>query len=160
MGLLYGPHYVALVSLNSLWRHTVLKLIETCLPSALQVLGSEMHATTPEFLFLFPSFLPSFFVLRFVYFYFMCMDILPTRMLVPLVFVGARRKCQFLGTGITDDCELPCWCWEPNLDPLEEQSMLLTTEPSLQLPAMYVIYNRKRRNEHRLVISYMSSATL
>ena len=33
---------------------------------------------------------------------------------------------------ITDGCETPCGCWELNSGPLEEQSVLLTTEPSLQ----------------------------
>jgi hypothetical protein len=33
---------------------------------------------------------------------------------------------------ITDGCELPCGCWELNSGPLEEQSVLFTTEPSLQ----------------------------
>jgi hypothetical protein len=33
---------------------------------------------------------------------------------------------------ITDGCELPCGCWELNSVPLEEQSVLLTTDPSLQ----------------------------
>jgi hypothetical protein len=33
---------------------------------------------------------------------------------------------------ITDGCEPPCSCWELNSGPLEEQSVLLTTEPSLQ----------------------------
>jgi hypothetical protein len=28
-------------------------------------------------------------------------------------------------------CELPCGCWELNLDPLEEQPVFLTTEPTL-----------------------------
>jgi hypothetical protein len=40
-------------------------------------------------------------------------------------------------TGVTDSCELPCWCWELNLDPLEEQPVLLTTEPSLQPPPCF-----------------------
>ena len=36
---------------------------------------------------------------------------------------------------ITDGCEPPsCGCWELNSGPLEEQAMLLTTEPSLQPP--------------------------
>ena len=35
---------------------------------------------------------------------------------------------------ITDSCEPPCGCWELNSGPLEEQSVPLTTEPSLQLP--------------------------
>jgi hypothetical protein len=33
---------------------------------------------------------------------------------------------------ITDGCEPPCGCWELNLGRLEEQSVLLTAEPSLQ----------------------------
>jgi hypothetical protein len=33
---------------------------------------------------------------------------------------------------ITNGCEPPCGCWELNLSPLEEQSVLLTTEPPLQ----------------------------
>ena len=33
---------------------------------------------------------------------------------------------------ITDDCEPPCGCWDLNLGPLEEHSVLLTTEPSHQ----------------------------
>jgi hypothetical protein len=33
---------------------------------------------------------------------------------------------------ITDGCESPCGCWELNSGPLVKQSVLLTTEPSLQ----------------------------
>jgi hypothetical protein len=33
---------------------------------------------------------------------------------------------------IAEGCEPPCGCWELNSGPLEEQSVLLTTEPSLQ----------------------------
>jgi hypothetical protein len=33
---------------------------------------------------------------------------------------------------ITDGCEPPCGCWELNPEPLEEQSVFLTSEPSLQ----------------------------
>ena len=33
---------------------------------------------------------------------------------------------------VTDGCEPPCGCWELNSGPLEEQSVLLTAEPSLQ----------------------------
>ena len=35
---------------------------------------------------------------------------------------------------ITDGCEPPRGCRELNSGPLEEQAMLLTTEPSLQPP--------------------------
>jgi hypothetical protein len=40
---------------------------------------------------------------------------------------------------ITDGCEPPCGCWELNSGPLEEQSVLLTAEPSLQ-PRFYVLF--------------------
>ena len=33
-------------------------------------------------------------------------------------------------TPIIDGCEPPCGCWELNARPLEEQAMLLTSEPS------------------------------
>ena len=33
---------------------------------------------------------------------------------------------------ITDGCELPCGYWELNSEPLGEQSVLLTAEPSLR----------------------------
>ena len=35
---------------------------------------------------------------------------------------------------ITDGCEPPCGCWDLSSGPLEDQSVLLTTEPSLQPP--------------------------
>jgi hypothetical protein len=34
---------------------------------------------------------------------------------------------------ITDGYEPPCGCWDLNSGPSEEQTVLLTTEPSLQL---------------------------
>jgi len=39
---------------------------------------------------------------------------------------------------ITDGCEPPCVCWELNSGPLEEQSVLLTAEPSLQPKSYYL----------------------
>jgi hypothetical protein len=39
---------------------------------------------------------------------------------------------KVLDPEVTDSCELLCGCWELNLGPLEVQSVLLTTEPSLQ----------------------------
>jgi hypothetical protein len=42
------------------------------------------------------------------------------------------RGVRVPGTGVTDSCEPPCGCLELNLGPLEEQSVLLTAEPSLQ----------------------------
>lgn len=45
-------------------------------------------------------------------------------------------------TGIPDGCKLPCGCLESNLDPLSEKSMLVSTEPSLQLIANSRIHPR------------------
>jgi hypothetical protein len=39
---------------------------------------------------------------------------------------------------ITDACEPPCGCWKLNSGPLEEQSVLLTAEPSIQ-PHLYLL---------------------
>lgn len=36
-------------------------------------------------------------------------------------------------TGVLNDCVLPCGCWELNLGPLQEESLFLTSKPSLQL---------------------------
>jgi hypothetical protein len=38
----------------------------------------------------------------------------------------------------TDGCEPSCGCWELNSGPLEEQSVLLTAEPSLQLYGFFL----------------------
>jgi hypothetical protein len=46
---------------------------------------------------------------------------------------------------ITDGCEPPCGCWELNSGPLEEQSVLLTSEPSLQPPHCF---NLKHSFQH------------
>ena len=44
------------------------------------------------------------------------------------------------GIGVKDGCEPPCGCRELNPGPLEEQPVLLTAEPSLQLP-MFVYFS-------------------
>ena len=48
------------------------------------------------------------------------------------VYVYACRPEEGTPDLITDGCEPPCGCWELNSGPLEEQAMLLTSEPSLQ----------------------------
>jgi hypothetical protein len=45
------------------------------------------------------------------------------------VFRHSRREHQIF---VTDGCEPPCGCWDLDLGPLEEQSVLLTAEPSHQ----------------------------
>ncbi|EGW02432.1 E3 ubiquitin-protein ligase NEDD4 [Cricetulus griseus] len=44
---------------------------------------------------------------------------------------AGQKRAQDL---IRDGCEPPCGCWELNSGPLEEQSVLLTSESSLQPP--------------------------
>jgi len=46
--------------------------------------------------------------------------------------VGVFKHQKRASDPIKDGCEPPCGCWELNSRPLEEQSVLLTTEPSLQ----------------------------
>jgi hypothetical protein len=49
---------------------------------------------------------------------------------------GIRSQCPL----ITDGCEPPCGCWKLNSGPLEEQSVLLTTEPSLQPLLLFLLF--------------------
>jgi hypothetical protein len=75
---------------------------------------------TTAWLFFFSS---SFFLFLKIYLfiYFMC----------PLLQTHKRASDP-----ITDGCEPPCGFWELNSGPLEEQSVLLTVEPSLQPPPL------------------------
>jgi hypothetical protein len=62
-----------------------------------------------------------FFVfLRFIYFMYMS---------TPLLSLDTQKRAS---DPITNGCEPPCGCWELNSGPLEEQLVLLTTEPCLQ----------------------------
>jgi hypothetical protein len=51
-----------------------------------------------------------------------------------MCIVPAEEDVGASGTGITDGCEPPCGYWGSNPDPLQEQSVLVTAEPSLQPP--------------------------
>jgi hypothetical protein len=48
--------------------------------------------------------------------------------------VAVFRHQKKVSDLIMDGCELPCGCWDLNSGPSEEQSVLLTAEPSLQPP--------------------------
>jgi hypothetical protein len=72
----------------------------------------------------------------FCVFYFMYMDVL-------LLYMSVQNLCAWYlwrveasirstKNRVTDSCESPCECWEPNVGPLKKKSVLLTTEPSLQ----------------------------
>ena len=41
---------------------------------------------------------------------------------------------------ITDGCEPPCGCWELNSGLLEEEPLLLTSEPSLQPLVLVLLF--------------------
>jgi hypothetical protein len=63
-----------------------------------------------------------------------------------LRYPNSRGGIRFPGTGVTDGCELSFGCWESNLDPLEEQPVPLTAEPSLHLLALDLkrcVYEKK-----------------
>lgn len=57
------------------------------------------------------------------------------------VLLEGKEVIRPLGTGITDDCGLPCGCLEPNLGPLEAQSALLTTEPCFPTFVNIILYS-------------------
>ncbi|EDL09379.1 mCG144592, partial [Mus musculus] len=60
----------------------------------------------------------------------------PTLYTTTPAFLG--QVCMPTGTKHKrDGCESPCGCWELNSGPLEEQSVLLTAQPSLQPQAMF-----------------------
>jgi hypothetical protein len=68
---------------------------------------------------------------------FACMYVcVPCVCLVPVKV--ARRDVRSPGAGVSGSCEPSRGCWEPRCDPLQEQPMLLVTEPSLQLLGMRV----------------------
>jgi hypothetical protein len=59
-----------------------------------------------------------------------------------ILCVGVHHSClqthqKRASDPITDGCEPPCGCWELNSGPLEEQSVLLTAEPSLQPESLF-----------------------
>lgn len=49
------------------------------------------------------------------------------------------------GPGVMDCCELPCWCWELDLGPLQEQ-MLKTIKPFCQPHSAFISILVKRQN--------------
>ena len=59
------------------------------------------------------------------------------------LFIYLFYVCEYTVTdSITDGCEPPCGFWELNSGPLEEQSVLLTAEPSRQSDTFPSIYRK------------------
>lgn len=65
--------------------------------------------------------------LFYVYGYFASCVSVPHTFLVPM---KPEEDVRPLSAGITDGCEPLCTCWELSMGPLEEQTVLLTVEPS------------------------------
>lgn len=67
----------------------------------------------------------------------MYMNVLPAYVPVHQVHPWCLQKPEggigSPGTSNTGGCQLPCECWEPNPRPLQEQHLLLTADPVLQL---------------------------
>lgn len=59
----------------------------------------------------------------------------------------ARRGYWIHGTGIIDNCKLPCICWELNLDCLQEQVVTLIAQPSLQ-KLLFMVFLRAFEATH------------
>ena len=78
------------------------------------------------------AFIRAFFFKKILFFIYYAYSVLPACM-PP----GQKRAPDFIAGG----CVPPCGCWELNPGPLEEQSVLLTSEPSLQPPT--VIFPRR-----------------
>ena len=57
----------------------------------------------------------------------------------------------------TDGCEPPCGCWELNSGPLEEQAMLLTTEPSLQPLLQHLVLISRLTYKPQMPTTYPST---
>jgi hypothetical protein len=72
----------------------------------------------------FSFFLMMGFVLRFIF----------LRSIYFILYRGVYCSClqKRVSDPITDGCELPCGCWDLNSGLLEDESVLLTTEASLQ----------------------------
>ena len=76
----------------------------------------------------------------------MCMRVLPPCMSMHQVCSWSPQRSEE-GTGVprigvTASCELPCGRWELNPSPLQEQPLLLPTEPScspLDIPLVYTV---------------------
>ena len=116
---------------------------------------SDSHLVSVTFCFksslyqLFGVFLASsFFFLRFIY-------LLHTLFCFTCMPAGQKRAPD----PITGGCEPPCGCWELNSGPLEEQPVLLTSEPSLQPWSTLVLFfwvflgffffEKKKKQKHK-----------
>lgn len=80
---------------------------------------------------------------RFYLYLFYFMSVLPLHMSVHLIHIWSEEKVASLGTGVMGGCESPCGCWELNLGPLQDEQVLLTTQPPL--PDSQLIFDKGAR---------------
>lgn len=61
----------------------------------------------------------------------MCMSVVPASVYVHRCMQCVGRPEEGIrADGVTDTCELPARCWEPNADALQRQSMCVPAEHS------------------------------
>lgn len=85
-----------------------------------------------------------------------CLCIFPNAYFLPITIVYSyftsiavfRHVClcegvRSPGARATEGCELACGCWEVYPAPLEEQQVLLTSEPFLQAPTNVSLLNHR-----------------
>jgi hypothetical protein len=51
----------------------------------------------------------------------------------------SKEDSESSGPRVIDGCEILCGCWRLNLGPLQEQKLLLTTEPPLVVTQLLVV---------------------
>jgi hypothetical protein len=96
-------------------------------------LGPYFYIEVFYFIFLFLFFYLFIFKILFIYFY----------LYEYTVVVFRHTPVEYASAPITDGCEPPCGCWELNSGPMREQSVLLASEPSLQLH-LYLFFNQDK----------------
>ena len=68
--------------------------------------------------------------------YFMCVNVLPECVSVHHLHAWTLQRTEDSirspESEVTVSCEAPCWCWESNSGPWEEQQVFLTSETSFQ----------------------------
>ena len=60
------------------------------------------------------------------------MDVIPVCISVNHMYAVPKDGVGSPGTGVTSSCLLPCGCWELNPGPLEQQTVLPSTERLVQ----------------------------
>lgn len=75
--------------------------------------------------------------LFYLYGRFVCMDVYALCVQCPQ---STEESLGWPGTGVTDNYELSWGCWESSPNPLVEQPVLLTIEPSFHLTRKYVFF--------------------